>query len=807
MSGGGDRQVLVLSSPTGSGKTLMATAFMELIFEGDGGELAGDPNATFLWLSDQPDLNEQTKRKIVATSSIFSARDLITIDNGFDEEVFEPGRVYFLNIQKLGRDRQLVSASDERTFPIWETINKTIGKRPASFLLIIDEAHKGMKQRPADRNAAQTIVQKFIKGSAETAAIPLILGISATPARFTNLLKDVSGVVPRPVTVNISDVRESGLIKDKVLVYYPETGPSADWTLLHQAAESWKRIAEHWHAYAHAEKTPAIRPILVVQVEDSRGRSVTSTDVQRVLQTIERVAGPLGDEEIAHSFQEGDSLSVEGRVIRRIAPPDIQDDMRLSVVLFKLSLNTGWDCPRAEVMMSFRKAVDHTAIAQLVGRMVRTPLARRVERDELLNTVALYLPNYDRHEVKGVVAALTEGDDQTASEIEEGNDFVPQLTRAPDSEQFVSAIEELPSYRVTHGPKLTNVRRLIALARNLDQAELTTGSLRSARMFVIGQLLDARDSKLRMDDRFQRQVAGMAEVTIRGLAFSLGGEAIEENEVRVRLAEANLQDLFVLCEKKLGEGLHVEYVKSRVDEGAQADSAKRELLVLLSDEVLRDHLERLAGQRVEAEFRDRQAAINSLSEEVRAQIIRIIRSARDPQIVPIKLPEQITGTNAPMKWAKHLYQDQDGKYPAAASGWEKPILEWLTSNPTCLVWLRNPPRKDWSFSVTYEDERGDPTNMYPDFLVLRRQGDGFVVDVYEPHRADEGDAARKIKGLGDYADRHGTQLGSIQVITKSDDGVFRTIDLTKDNVRSAAKLAVTTGNVVHLFKEHGVPIS
>src|SRR5689334_23855465 len=45
----------------------------------------------------------------------------------------------------------------------------------------------------------------------------------------------------------------------------------------------------------------------------------------------------------------------------------IHDDPDVRVVFFKTSLNTGWDCPRAEVMMSFRAATDSTYIAQLVG--------------------------------------------------------------------------------------------------------------------------------------------------------------------------------------------------------------------------------------------------------------------------------------------------------------------------------------------------------------------------------------------------------------------------------------------------------
>ena len=38
----------------GIGKTLMATATIEKLMEGDG-EYAADPDATFLWLSDQPE--------------------------------------------------------------------------------------------------------------------------------------------------------------------------------------------------------------------------------------------------------------------------------------------------------------------------------------------------------------------------------------------------------------------------------------------------------------------------------------------------------------------------------------------------------------------------------------------------------------------------------------------------------------------------------------------------------------------------------------------------------------------------------
>src|SRR5256885_1827539 len=95
----GRRQAVCFSSATGSGKTVMITTAIELILEGDD-EHAPVPDATFLWLTDQPELNEQTRRKMQNTSAVLTEDKLITIDAGFDYETLKPGAVHFLNIQK-----------------------------------------------------------------------------------------------------------------------------------------------------------------------------------------------------------------------------------------------------------------------------------------------------------------------------------------------------------------------------------------------------------------------------------------------------------------------------------------------------------------------------------------------------------------------------------------------------------------------------------------------------------------------------------------------------------------------------------
>lgn len=57
-------------------------------------------------------------------------------------------------------------------------------------------------------------------------------------------------------------------------------------------------------------------------------------------------------------------------------------------------------------MMSFRKAEDDTHVAQLLGRMVRTPMQMRIQTNDSLNDVRLFLPFFKQETVEAVVQKL-----------------------------------------------------------------------------------------------------------------------------------------------------------------------------------------------------------------------------------------------------------------------------------------------------------------------------------------------------------------------------------------------------------------
>ncbi|MDQ2631118.1 MAG: DEAD/DEAH box helicase family protein [Actinomycetota bacterium] len=799
------RQSLMLSSPTGSGKTVIATAWMEAVLRGDETH-PGDPEARFLWVSDQPELNEQTRRKILDNSSFFGKDDVVTIDANFDRERFEAGKVYFLNIQKLGKEKYLVTHGDKRQSTVWETVAATVAAHPASFWVVLDEAHRGMTGARHEKEAA-TIVQKFIKGHPqEIPPVPQIFGISATPERFQALITG-TGRTSREHVVKPEEVRESGLLKDTIVLWHPESGAVADWSMLEAAAKQLLDMRERWSSYAEKEKAPRVEPILVVQVADAASGSASGTDLAKAIKIVEGVTGPLSEHEVAHSFQERTSLEVGARTVRYVAPADIQGDDRLRVVFFKRALNTGWDCPRAEVMMSFRAAVDHTAIAQLIGRMVRTPLARRVASDETLNSVGLYLPFYDEDSVTKVIDYLTSPDPEDAfpSEVKRGEETYT-AERAEGKEELFALAETLPTYVIERLSKASNVRRLMRLGRALAYDGLDAEAPERFRKKIV-EILGSERERLVGDADFQQALAKSQEVDIRRLTVSVIGEGEAESSVgSMALVAENVEDLHAQSARKLGEGLHGAYLKARVGSAESPSPAqvKVELFALLENPDTIGRLETEAGEEFKAAEVPRRAEINELPEARRMVYHRLLRQASSPEPEELFLPDAIQVVEGEDTWPKHLYVAEDGSFSTEpGSGWETDVLEVELARDDVIGWYRNPDRKPWSLSIPYEYNGERPA--YPDFLLFRKSGSGILVDILEPHRQNEDDTWAKVRGLATYAQRHGNQFGRIAYIAKLKD-TYRALDVNDVDIRTKALSVLNNQHLMQLVETDGVPI-
>ena len=197
-------QVVSFTAPTGAGKTIiMASLIEEIMFGND--TYPDQQNAVFVWLSDSPQLNEQSKLKIDTKADRIRVSQTVTVtEDSFDQEMFDDGCVYFLNTQKLSKTSNLTKEGD-RNYTIWETLANTAREKNDRFYIIIDEAHRGMQGNAAGKQT--TIMQKFIKGSDDDhlPPMPVVIGMSATTERFNKLVEgaSTSSIQRRRISIRI----------------------------------------------------------------------------------------------------------------------------------------------------------------------------------------------------------------------------------------------------------------------------------------------------------------------------------------------------------------------------------------------------------------------------------------------------------------------------------------------------------------------------------------------------------------------------------------------------------------------------
>lgn len=800
-------QVVSFSAPTGAGKTIVMTALFEDIFFG-APEFEAQPDAVILWISDIPELNEQTRLKIESKSDRIRVRQIVNIDSSFDAEKLEGGHIYFVNTQKLGTDKLLTRCGDGRQYTIWETFTNTAQSAPDKFYVVIDEAHRGMRNGQT-AVTAQTIIQRFLLGSEEhgLCPMPMVIGVSATPRRLEELLSETPHTVHK-VPIKVEDVRESGLLKDRILIHYPEVATQAEMTMLASAATQWKTMAEQWSKYCEREGEATVKPVLVIQVEDGAENALTKTNLDACLATIESVIGRrLRDREVVHTFSEIGELDITGHKVRRIDASRIEEDERVGVVFFKMSLSTGWDCPRAEVMMSFRRAQDHTYIAQLLGRMVRTPLARRIEADASLNDVHLYLPHYNQEAVNAVIDDLKDVENVPPSETGTVRELVI-LNRREGLEDVFDALKELVTYRVNAVRKQSALRRLMGLGRGLTQDRVDEEAQKRVKGLIVDKMTEEIE-ELRGSGILEEKVKSITGIDLKTIAVEKQTVVLEDyGEYTVEAVSNDIEKLFGQAGRLLGNGLHMDYWRAHAER--EANEIKVEVVALTQKHDSMQRLESFAENEFYTLYEEYKRSIAPLKEQRRKYYERLCLAASEPQNIPWMLPKSIDfnrSPNAP-EYEKHLYLEKDGKFRADLGNWERDVLEIELQDENVLGWLRNIDRKSWSLEIPYRDA-GSIKPMFPDLLIVRKDEQGFQFDILEPHDPSRNDNLAKAVGLAEFAEKHWDLFQRIQLIRKKRgaDGVERYYRLDVGNTAIRNKVLAITSNTQlnQIFDEEASP--
>lgn len=822
----GDISHFSLSATTGAGKTVMAAAVIEALFFGnDEFDFQADPGAVVLWLSDDPALNVQSHNRIWSAAPDLGSR-LNIVENNFSVPELRAHNVYFLNTQKLSKNSRLVrgaSVDDEGALlearpdmlqsSFFDVLTNTIENKNLTLYLILDEAHRGMKPI-RDRS---TIVQRLINGQGRVPAIPVVFGISATVDRFNEAMKNISNRTALPsVQVDSALVQASGLLKDDIVLSIPAEQGAFQTALLKRAVAKIRTAEEEWAKYSAEQELPtAVKPLLVVQIADKP----SDEDLKLVLDTIFEAWPGLKMENVANVFGEHSTVEVGGYTVAYIEPQRVQDQQHIRVLLSKTAISTGWDCPRAEVLISFRPAKDKTHITQLLGRMIRTPLARRVSGNEVLNSVDCLLPYFDRATAESVATMLMEGattgDDESGTGGGEGRRvlFEPvTLKRNPAvPEELWEFMGTLPSVTIPKMPAKP-IKRLTALASALAKDEVRKDAETTVRKDLC-QILDAAGT--RYSDKVADAVDDVTTLDGEELRFRLGITHRYENTETILVDDVTphaqsfslkadyqaINEAYNAARRILSPALcqaYVDYLVPADQEFDEEDLIDAEIRV--ASYALVPEIVKFVQRESEALSTDlltqTRVERRALTDDQQSEYDRIESMSANPERVDLYAPrtaqaetkernadgsERVLPVNH-----RHILVSEDGTYPMNLNDWEQRVVETECGREHSIGWYRNPERgvKE-SLAIAYRDETDKWKALRPDFLFFSYGvGGSIVVDIVDPHGHHLSDALPKLRGLVDFARTFKTEVRRIESVAETN-GKLRVLDITRAEVQEA----------------------
>ncbi len=348
------KQTVIVKSPTGSGKTIILIDFIEEYLTKINSRTA------FIWLCPgKGDLEEQSRQKMRKfaphryTQNLFDA-----LQNGFDAE-----STTFINWELVTKKGNTAIRDSERK-NLFDRIAEA-HRAGMEFIVIIDEEHSNNTAK------AKTIIDAF---SARN-----IIRVSATAVENKRY---------EYFEIDEVDVINAGLIT-KALYVNEGLADGMEITndyecLLDLADAKRKAIAAR---YKELGKT--IRPLVLIQFPN--GQPETIRAVEAKLESM----GYTYDNSMVSIWMSEDKRDLPDNLTENDATPVF--------LLMKQAISTGWDCPRAKILVKLREGMNEGFEIQTIGRIRRMPEAKHYE-DDLLDFCYVY--TFDEKYKAGLLSSI-----------------------------------------------------------------------------------------------------------------------------------------------------------------------------------------------------------------------------------------------------------------------------------------------------------------------------------------------------------------------------------------------------------------
>lgn len=349
-----NQQVITVKSPTGSGKTLILLGFVDKYLN----EI--EPNTAFVWLCPgKGDLEAQSMRKM---QKFLPSRTAYTLDDAL-KNGFTAGSTTFINwelVTKKGNN----AIKDSEKKNLFDRIAEA-KREQREFIIIVDEEHSNKTAK------AQYIIDRIDAKH--------IIRVSATAKPNKKY---------EYIEIDEQDVIDAGLITKAIYVNEGVTNEpdrTDDYAeLLTLADEKRKEIQQHYRSIGSS-----VRPLVLIQFPS--GHPETIEGVERKLVEM----GYTYDNHMVSIWMSGKKIDLPDNLTENDAEPVF--------LLMKQAISTGWDCPRAKILVKLREGMSEDFTIQTIGRIRRMPEVKHYG-DDVLDCCYVY--TYDEKYKSGLLSDL-----------------------------------------------------------------------------------------------------------------------------------------------------------------------------------------------------------------------------------------------------------------------------------------------------------------------------------------------------------------------------------------------------------------